>query len=216
MEPFNLWFQSGCFFAISSLIVNKIVGILKDNNPSVPPRMFRNHCKVRPTSIASPMKRLARGLVGSTAGSFLEDFVEYLVFVHIDWMHLGETERLLPLDWPSNNWVWLIYQERRMWRHDCRIISKKIFDGGLPCSKHLASMNRNIIIPFGNSSVLSKLGNIGTLLLGLFCHWLAFDFEVIQHHPAKVGRSHIDWDRVIVTNHPIINLQTFEGLEQQK
>ena len=46
---------------------------------------------MRPTSIASPMKILYRGLVGSTAGSFLEDSVELLVVVLIVGMHVVDT-----------------------------------------------------------------------------------------------------------------------------
>ena len=72
--------------------------------------------------------------------------------------------------------------------HNYSIILKKTFDGGIPSSKHLASVNSDKIILFGNISVLSKLGKIGTWLLGICCHRLALYSEVIQHHPVKVGR----------------------------
>ena len=125
--PFNVWLQVGCC-PNSPPIVSKIVGILKDNDPLFPLCMLSNHCKVLPTPMYSPMKRLYRGIVVSTAGIFLEYSVEFLVVVPIEWMYVGETERLIPLDGPSNSWVRLIYQERRMWYHDCSIILKKIFD----------------------------------------------------------------------------------------
>ena len=93
--PFNVWLQVGCC-PNSPPIVSKIVGILKDNDPLFPLCMLSNHCKVLPTPMYSPMKRLYRGIVVSTAGIFLEYSVEFLVVVPIEWMYVGETERLIP------------------------------------------------------------------------------------------------------------------------